>query len=157
MADRRPSILGLFNDHQAYYRHGWDGGVRPLRPHFGRLASGGVRFERAYTVTPLCVPARRSMITGLYPHNHDLTTNDETSPTRDQGILLDLLRRGDYATYYYGKWHAGPQTALDHGCQGFCYPGFGNPYITPEYADYVKSLGMEPALFGVKHIFTEPF
>ncbi|MEZ4621792.1 MAG: hypothetical protein R2867_40675 [Caldilineaceae bacterium] len=32
----RPNILMLVNDHQVHYRHGWDGGVRPLRPNFDR-------------------------------------------------------------------------------------------------------------------------
>jgi arylsulfatase A-like enzyme len=157
MGDPRPNILVLVNDHQAYYRHGWDGGLGPHCPHFQRLARGGIRFERAYTVTPLCVPARRTMLTGLYPHRHGLTTNDETRPTRDHGILLHLLRQAGYRTYYYGKWHAGPGTAMDYGCEGFCYPGFGNPYITPEYAEYVRELGLEPARFDVEHAFTEPF
>lgn len=35
----RPSIVFLLNDHQLYYRHGWDGGPKPMRPHFDRLAA----------------------------------------------------------------------------------------------------------------------
>jgi|TARA_B100001964_G_scaffold26510_1_gene26354 hypothetical protein len=30
MATDRPNIVLLVNDHQAYYRHGWDGGVKPI-------------------------------------------------------------------------------------------------------------------------------
>jgi hypothetical protein len=48
MTDRKPNVLFMLNDHQAYYRHGWDGGLKPARPHF----------DRAYTVCPLCTPAR---------------------------------------------------------------------------------------------------
>ena len=57
----------LVNDHQAYYRHGWDGGVRPRTPNFDRLAAGGVRFQRAYCATPLCGPSRRTLITVRKP------------------------------------------------------------------------------------------
>ena len=39
MADR-PNILFLLNDHQAYYRHGGDGGPAIQRPNVGRLAAG---------------------------------------------------------------------------------------------------------------------
>lgn len=114
MRDRdRPNILFLLNDHQAYYRHGWDGGVAPHRPNFDRLAREGANFERAYAVCPLCTPTRRSMLTGLYPHNHGFVTLEEAEnlPTRDQGILYELLARRGYRNYYFGKWHAGPHGA----------------------------------------------
>lgn len=159
MRDRdRPNILFLLNDHQAYYRHGWDGGVAPHRPNFDRLAREGANFERAYAVCPLCTPTRRSMLTGLYPHNHGFVTLEEAEnlPTRDQGILYELLARRGYRNYYFGKWHAGPGTAHDFGCQGFSYPGFGNPYTTGEYKAYCQALSVEPASFDVEHVFWEP-
>ena len=37
-------------------------------PNLDRLAGGGVRFSRAYTNSPVCVPARASFATGRYPH-----------------------------------------------------------------------------------------
>src|SRR5699024_11873825 len=61
-------LLVLLNDHQAYYRHGWDAGPVVQRPHFDALARGGAVFERAYCAAPLCAPARRSLLTGLTPH-----------------------------------------------------------------------------------------
>jgi arylsulfatase A-like enzyme len=158
MKERKPNIVFILNDHQAYYRHGWDGGVKPDRPHFDRLAREGVNFERAYTACPLCTPARRSMITGLFPHNHGFVTleKDENFAIRDQGILYELLAGQGYKNYYYGKWHTGPGTAHDYGCEGYSYPRYGNPYITPEYEDYVKSKDMDVASFNVEHVFMEP-
>lgn len=158
MSDRKPNIIFLLNDNQSYYRYGWDGGARPARPHFDRLVREGVNFERAYTVCPLCTPARRTMITGLFPHNHGFLTleEDENSAERDEGILFDLLAGQDYRNYYYGKWHTGPGTAHDFGCEGFSYPGFGNPYITPEYKAYVEARGMDIASFNVEHSVWEP-
>jgi arylsulfatase A-like enzyme len=58
-----------------------------------------------------------------------------------------------YELYYYGKWHTGPGTAHDYGCEGFSHTGYGNPYITPEYEAYVKARGMEVASFDVEHVF----
>ncbi|MEQ9490260.1 MAG: sulfatase-like hydrolase/transferase [Alphaproteobacteria bacterium] len=37
-------------------------------PNLDRLASEGVLFRNAYTNSPVCVPARASFATGLYPH-----------------------------------------------------------------------------------------
>jgi len=140
MADR-PNLVFLLNDHQAYYRHGWDGGPRVQRPHFDRLARGGVVFDRAYSATPLCGPARRTMLTGLFAHNHGETHNDTNHPY-DREVYLDLLAEAGYRSHYFGKWHAGPGTAHDHGCEGLSHPSYNNPYTKPEYADYLKRYGL---------------
>lgn len=158
MSHHKPNIVFIVTDQEAYYRHGWDGGLKPARPNFERVAAEGVQFERAYTSCPLCTPARRSMLTGLLPHNHGFITLDEKQNTteRDHGILYNLLAEQGYRLYSYGKWHAGPGTAKDFGCEGFSYPKFGNPYITPEYKAYCDERGLEPARFTVEHVFMEP-
>ncbi len=149
MSERQPNILFILNDHQAYYRHGWDGGVRPARPNFERFAAGGVNFERAYTACPLCVPARRTLATALFPHNHGLLTNNQGLPTRDQGIIWPLMSEAGYRCYYYGKVHLGRCTPKDYGCEGFGPEGYGNPYIQPEYHEYLRRRKLPEASFNV--------
>ncbi|HET7159827.1 MAG TPA: sulfatase-like hydrolase/transferase, partial [Burkholderiales bacterium] len=39
-------------------------------PHLDRLAARGTRFTNAYTNCPICVPARASLATGQYVHQH---------------------------------------------------------------------------------------
>ena len=39
-------------------------------PHLDALASDGVLFRRHYTQASPCGPARASLLTGLYLHNH---------------------------------------------------------------------------------------
>ena len=151
MSDR-PNIVFLLNDHQAYYRHGWDSGPKIQRPHFERLASEGVVFNRAYAACPLCGPARRTMLTGLFPHNHGKLKNDTNHPF-DRETYLDILADGGYRNYYYGKWHAGPGTAYDHHCEGFSYPGYSNPYTKPEYHEYLKKRGLSPAAHLIERSF----
>ena len=149
---KRPNILFLLNDHQAYYRHGWDRGPAVMRPHFDRLASEGVSVSRAYTASPLCGPARRSMLTALYPHNHGEIKNDTGHPF-DRPAYLDILAENGYTNYYYGKWHAGPGTAHDHHCQGFSYPSYNNPYNKPEYLQYLEQRGLPPAEHLIERTF----
>jgi arylsulfatase A-like enzyme len=142
----RPNIVFLLNDHQAYYRHGWDGGPKVRRPHHERLAAHGIAFERAYSACPLCGPARRTMLTGLYPHTHGEIKNDTGAPYRHEAYL-DALAEAGYRNYYYGKWHAGPGTAYDHHCAGFSYPSYNNPYTKPEYKAYLERYGLpEPEI-----------
>lgn len=138
----QPNILMLVTDHQLHYRHGWDGGARLLRPGFDRFASNATTFTRAYAVTPLCGPARRSLLNGLYPHNHRNIHNQSESAFAED-VYFRPLEAAGYENFYYGKWHAGPGTAKDFGCEGLCPSFYGNPYITPEYRTYLNELGIE--------------
>lgn len=153
--DNRPNILFLLNDHQVHYGHGMQG-VRIQRPRFDSFAKEGVRFEHAYSVCPLCGPARRSMLTGLYPHNHGETINDKDHPF-DREVYLDTLYENGYENYYYGKWHAGGERAQDHHCEGFCYPSYNNPYNKPEYKSYLERKGLPEPQIRIEHNFTSYF
>ncbi|MDL2231988.1 sulfatase-like hydrolase/transferase [Ruminococcaceae bacterium OttesenSCG-928-L11] len=149
MSERRPNIVYILNDHQAFYGH-----TQAKRPVFESFARQGVEFENAYTVCPLCGPARRSMLTGLFPHNHGEKQNDDDHPF-DKELYLDILAQGGYDCRYVGKWHAGLGTALDHGCTGFNYPSYNNPYTKAEYRAYLEELGLdEPEVF-IEHYFWE--
>ena len=44
-------------------------------PNLDKLAARGTRFTNAYTPSPICVPARASFATGLYPHQTRLWDN----------------------------------------------------------------------------------
>jgi arylsulfatase A-like enzyme/Tfp pilus assembly protein PilF len=51
-------------------------GARPsVTPRLDQLASEGVTFDWARTVTPTTLPAHTSMLTGLYPHRHTVRDN----------------------------------------------------------------------------------
>jgi arylsulfatase A-like enzyme len=138
---KKPNILFLLNDHQAYYGHE---DPAPKRPNFDRLAEGGVEYRRATCATPLCGPARRTILSGLFPHNHKNCFNYSNQPFLEE-CYLDRLTEAGYRNYYFGKWHAGPGTALDHGCEGFSLPDYGNPYISEVYRNYLAERSLPQA------------
>ena len=142
-----PNILFILNDHQVHYGHGeMAGGPKIMRPNFEALAAQGIEFSRAHAACPLCGPARRTMLTGLYPHNHGEISNDKDHPF-DRATYLDLLAEAGYNNSYYGKWHAGPGTCFDHQCEGLSYPSYNNPYTKPEYKAYLAEQGLpEPKI-----------
>ena len=80
-------------------------------PNLDRLAADGVRFDQAYTVSPVCSPARASLLTGLYPHNHRVMVNTHIAPALGPGLSAELptfgtlLRNAGYELDYVGKWH----------------------------------------------------
>ncbi|MBO0995658.1 sulfatase-like hydrolase/transferase [Bacillus sp. SD088] len=111
MVENRSNIVLLVNDHQAFYGHH---GIK--RPHFDRLAAEGTRFTNAYCASPLCSPSRKTMLTGLYPHNHGQTDNSFETPIDSSQTYLDILKDHGYDNYYFGKWHASEGTPSDLGC-----------------------------------------
>jgi len=150
--EKKPNIVFILNDHQAFYGHGMNGGVKPKRPCFEAFAEEGIEFENTYCVSPMCGPARRSLLTGLYPHTHGQVHN-ENDPEYRHDVYLDRLDEAGYKNYYYGKWHAGPGCAYDHHCQGLSETSYGNPYNTKEYADYLKRYHLPKAKHKIERIF----
>lgn len=148
----KPNIIFLLNDHQLHYRHGWDEGPKIQRPHFDRLASQGVEFTRSYSACPLCAPARRTMLTGLFPHQHGQIRNGPDHPF-DRQTYLEKIATDGYRSFYFGKWHAGPGTAHDFGCEGFSYPGYNNPYTKPEYEQYLRQRDLPKPVMAVHQNF----
>lgn len=143
----KPNVIFLLNDHQAYYRHGWDGGVKPKRPYFEEFAKNGIEFTNAYCATPLCAPVRRTMLNGQFAHKHKNYYNDSTVPYTEETYLRRLHEDG-YNNYYYGKWHAGAgnaTTAENQYCDGFSSDGYGNPYISEEYKKYLEEYNLPMA------------
>lgn len=70
---------------------------------FGRQ---GTTFSNTYATTPLCCPSRSSIMTGLYAHNHGVSTNNgdglDTFP-QEQTIQAYLQSAG-YRTGLFGKY-----------------------------------------------------
>ena len=151
---RRPNIVYILNDHQGFYGHDRKGSQGPKRPCFEKFAAEGAEFTNTYCVSPMCGPARRSMLTGLYPHTHGQVHN-ENDPEYKHEVYLDNLAAGGYKNYYFGKWHAGPGCAYDHHCEGLSETGYGNPYNTQEYDDYLKRRGLPRAQHRIERVFTQ--
>ena len=153
---KKPNIVYILWDHHAFFGHGEKvGGPKIIRPNFERIAREGVEFTRAYTACPLCGPARRTMLTGLFPHNHGEIKND-TKHEYDKELYLETLKRAGYNNYYFGKWHAGRGTAKDFYCEGFNYTGYGNPYTKSEYKDYINKKNLPHFQVRVKHALLDP-
>ena len=149
---KKPNILFLLFDHQLFYRHGWDQEPVIQRPNYDALCAQGVHFDNAYCASPLCGPARRSMLTGVRPHRHGETRNDIEMPWQGDSYLNILNREGYHCTYY-GKWHAGPGSAHEHGCEGFSYPSYNNPYTKQEYLAYLAKFQLPIPEIKVEHNF----
>ena len=83
---------------------GWARDSRIATPNIDRIALQGCAFEDAITTTPLCVPARCSLMTGLYAHQHGSTGNSGDL-RRDLPTFASALKAAGYRTEIVGKGH----------------------------------------------------
>ena len=142
----KPNVLWIVSDHQVHATRPAGFDRFPLQKELARL---GVSFNFAYSVLPVCSPARASMLTGLYPHAHGLTENDGRfggRPGLDRGdwMIQRALLDAGYRCAWFGKWHVDNRySAVDYGFEGFSLPGYGYPYATKTYRDYLQRTGLE--------------
>lgn len=157
----KPNIVFIITDHQAFYAHDRPGEFEYKHPRFEAFAAEGVGFDRAYSVTPVCTPARASMMTGVYPSTHGLVWNTDHSSQHDfrQGQLLysHYLARAGYRNAYVGKWHCGrDRLPLDYGMQGWALPDYGKVYMSEAYKTYAAQRGLGEPRAHIEHSVNGP-
>jgi arylsulfatase A-like enzyme len=113
---RPPNVLVILTDDQR--REGTLAVMEELRREFRRR---GTEFTQAFVTTPLCCPSRGSIWSGLYTHNHGITSNDGTEfENYPQDLTVQAyLQNAGYTTGYFGKyfnkWPLGePPPYFDH-------------------------------------------
>lgn len=159
-----PNILLIITDHQAFHAHDRPGEYDYKWPRYEQFASQGARFDRAYSVAPICTPARASMMTGMYPSRHGLIWNPLSRQTGNlwdfrQGQLLysNYLSEAGYRNAYVGKWHCGHEKLpVDYGIEGWSLADYGKVYMSEEYQAYADSRGFGPARALFEHAADHP-
>jgi arylsulfatase A-like enzyme len=158
----KPNILLIITDHQAFYGHDRPGQFEYKWPRFEQFAAAGTRFDRAYSVSPICSPARASMMTGQYPSKHGMVWNCERMDNGNQSdfkpgqaLYSHYLSKAGYRNGYVGKWHCGhTRLPVDYGIEGWSLTDYGKPYMCDEYRAYAASRGYGDARARIEHHFT---
>jgi uncharacterized sulfatase len=77
---RPPNVLLIISDDHAWTDYGFMGHPQIRTPRLDRLAAESLTFTRGYVPSSLCSPSLASIITGRYPHQHRITSNDPPMP-----------------------------------------------------------------------------
>lgn len=107
MTGRPPDVLVVLTDQQ---RHDTVGNPAVHTPHLDALAADSLRFTEAFCTSPLCVPSRHSLLTGLYPHQHLGRANRSALPS-GLPTFPGLLRAAGWDCAAVGKMHLTPAYA----------------------------------------------
>jgi len=136
-----PNVVFILTDDQGPWALGCAGNEEIRTPHLDRLAEEGTRFENFFCASPVCSPARASLMTGRIPSRHGVHDwiRERNVPPRPVPYLegmrcyTDVLATNGYACGLSGKWHLGDSLAPQHGFDHwFCMPTGGSRYNDAE-------------------------
>jgi arylsulfatase A-like enzyme len=98
---QRPNVLMIMVDDMRTDELQWMPNVQEL------IGKEGVTFTNGFAGYPLCCPARASVLTGLYPHNHGVWSHEPPwgfTSLQDRDTAPVWLQRAGYHTTYLGKY-----------------------------------------------------
>ncbi len=77
-------------------------------PYLNSLANEGVMFDRAYSATPSCIPARAAILTGLSQRNHGRVGYEDFIDWDYKDTMPEIFTKNGYQTRCVGKMHVWP-------------------------------------------------
>ena len=112
----RPNILFVYGDQWRAQATGYAGNPDVRTPCLDAFAATAMNCRQATSGTPVCTPARASLLTGMYPHQHGLFLNDAPLNPALPSLGKTFAAAG-YRTGWVGKWHVN-----GHGRYGYIPP-----------------------------------
>ena len=162
MKQEKPNILFILTDDQGAWAMRCAGNTDIHTPNLDRIASQGYRFENFFCASPVCSPARASLLTGRIPSAHgvqdwirsgNLDRDGLKKEIREdpyylceekpiqylEGMLTytDVLKENGYTCALSGKWHLGDSMMPQHGFDKWFTIGRGGCYYNK--ADIVEN------------------
>ncbi len=138
-------------------------------PNLDRLGREGVVFKNAFCTNALCLPARATILSGMYSHTTGAVDNQNSKVPPNFAILSDLVRNSGYEVAFVGKSHV-EGALLDrywdyyfgfNGQADYFHPliveGFHGEYGKPRrYDGYVDDLLTEKAVAWLEQPHAKP-
>ncbi len=157
---KQPNILFFLTDDQGAWAMHCAGNQDVQTPNLDRLARKGTRFENFFCASPVCSPARASILTGRIPSQHGVHDwircgsldkeklgeigSDPCFASEDKPIrylegmttYTDLLSQAGYSCSLSGKWHLGDSVCPQHGFANWYTIGRGGClYMRPDMVE----------------------
>jgi arylsulfatase A-like enzyme len=143
----RPNIVIITADDMAWTDLSYIGNEYVNTPNLSKLADTGVLFPRGYVPTALSRASLMTLISGQYPHEHGITTDDEViwrgssmnkpapvSTIKKIDTLPRLLAKKGYLSFQCGRWFEGrfSDAGFTHGTAAALDHAYAKPAADPD-------------------------
>lgn len=161
---KKPNVLFILTDDQGAWAMHCAGTPELYTPNLDRIAASGIRFDNFFCASPVCSPARASILTGKMPSAHGVHDwirsgnvdcerfaeqgrenpyadgyQNERKPIaylEDQTAYTDILAEQGYTCALSGKWHLGDSVNPQHSFSKWYTMGLGGCcYYHPDIVD----------------------
>lgn len=136
---KQPNLLFILTDDQGAWALNCAGNTDISTPYLNSLAEQGMRFDNFFCASPVCSPARASILTGRIPSQHGVhdwirsgsLDKEKLGEHKDHPYFAsedipisyldgyvtypDLLAERGYTCALSGKWHLGDSIRPQHG------------------------------------------
>ena len=119
-ASRPPNVILIITDDQGYGDLGFHKNPNIITPAIDAFAKKSIRFNN-FHVSPVCAPTRSSLMTGRYSLRTGVrdTYNGGAIMAASEFTLAEMLKKVNYSTGIFGKWHLGDNYPSRPSDQGF--------------------------------------
>ena len=117
---QHPNVIVIITDDQGYGDLGITGNPHIKTPVIDQFANESISFNNFY-VSPVCAPTRASLMTGRYSLRTGIrdTYNGGAIMSTNELTIAEMLKKANYATGIFGKWHLGDNFPSRPKDQGF--------------------------------------
>jgi len=125
------------------------GALNYSTPNLDKMAANGLFFSYCYSPQAVCSASRAGLLTGCYPNR--IGFSGALDHTANVGInageetIAEVLKKKDYATAAFGKWHLGHHKQFlppNHGFDEY----FGIPYSNDMWPNHPTNKNYYPPL-----------
>jgi arylsulfatase A-like enzyme len=148
-AEKPVNFVLIYLDDMGYGDLSLTGSTGFKTPNLDKMASEGIFFTHFYSPQAVCSASRAGLLTGCYPNRVgfsgalDHTAKYGIHP--EEETIAEVLKKKNYATAAFGKWHLGhvPEfLPLQHGFDEF----FGIPYSNDMWPNHPTNKDYYPPL-----------
>ena len=181
--DEPPNIVFILMDDMGWRDVGFAGNRFVETPNIDALAKRGLVFTQSYSSAPNCAPTRACLMSGQYPPRHGIYTvvdprqppgspwhklqaaESESELDTNVVTIAESLRRGGYATAFFGMWNlgrgrTGPVTPGGQGFEHVVFPeniGFAKDAYFSDQGDYLSDRLTDEVLAFIERNHRRPF
>jgi len=157
----RPNVVFILSDDQGPWAAGCYGNEEIRTPHIDRLAAEGLVFDNFFCTSPVCSPARASLLTGRLPSQHgvhDWIREGNMPPAavaylEGQRGYTDVLAEQGWVCGLSGKWHLGDSLQPRHGfSHWYCHRKGAGSYVDQPM---IRNGVLEPTQGYVTDVITD--